>query len=283
MTWRFQDPYNQETWWMNDKPATPAKATSAPLAVPLANTFLYILPSQHYLEYSGLVMHDLIAQNRKSGQQIVELIGNDANAAKVWETIASLNPIVIGLNGHGNYTTTSVECTERLVGVGDEKLNQFKGRIVHLNSCQTGAELGPAIMSAGAIAYVGSNESFWFYVGDPANSTRAVRSPFLAEWQFQVSLLQGKDVGQARKEQLDKYDEELTYWVEGDGKNHKDAGELARIININKSISTFAGEAGTVPSPVGGGGGMASLELPIVPIAVVGSAVAIWYFFLRKL
>lgn len=250
----------------------------------LANKFLFVEPMQHYLNYSSTVIHQLIAENRQSGQEIVELIGSDANPTKVWENIASLNPIVFGMCGHGNYSTTSVECTEKLMQVGDTNVPKMKDRVVHLNSCQTGRELGPAIMSAGALAYVGSNESFWFYVGDAPNSTRAVRSPFLAEWQFVVALLQGKTVGEARTTHLAKYEEELAYWVEGDGKTHPDAAELARIININKTISTFAGEAGTKPSPVGGGGAGGFNLPPEVSVpavfAIVGAV--LWWTLVKR-
>lgn len=247
----------------------------------LANTFLFVEPQQHYLEYSSKVLYDLIAKNKSAGQNITELIGNDANAANVKAALASMNPIVFAMCGHGNYTTTTVECTELLMQVGDNVVPTMNGRIVHLNSCQTAATLGPAIVSAGAIAFVGSNESFWFYTGDAANSTRAVQSPFLAEWQFVVSLLQGKSVGDARAEQLKKYEEELSYWVEGDGKNHPDAGEIARIININKAISTFIGDTGQTPSPAGSAPSAALPPSVVIPIAVAASAIVIWYVFLR--
>lgn len=249
----------------------------------LANKFLFIEPMQHYLNYASIVIHDLIAKNRSSGQEIVELIGNDANPAKIKDALATLNPIVFSGCGHGNYTTYSVECTTVLMRVGDAEVDLLKDRVVHLNSCQTGAELGPAIIDAGAVAYCGSNESFWFYVGDDANTTRAVQSPFLAEWQFDVSLLQGKTVGEARADQLAKYEEELTYWVEGDGKNHVDGSELARILSINKSISTFLGQSGTTPSPTGvptAGGAMVLPPEVVVPLGAMG-AVALFYWLLR--
>lgn len=253
-----------------------------PLSKALANTFLFIEPMQHYLNYSSLVLHDLIAKNRSSGQQIVELIGDQANADKIKETMASLNPIVFAGCGHGNYTTYTVECTSMFMQVGDETVPLMNGRVIHLNSCETGGELGPALIDEGALAYVGSKESFWFYVGDSPNSSRAVQSPFLAEWEFTVSLLKGKTVGEARADQLKKYEEELTYWVEGDGKNHKDAGELARIISINKNISTFLGEGATVPSPSGIGGGTMTVLSPevVVPVGIMAS-VALFYYLLR--
>lgn len=242
-----------------------------------ANTFLFIEPQQHYLEYSSKVIHDLIAANKNASQQVVELIGADANEAKIKEALTSLNPAVFSGTGHGNYTTYTVECTSPFMKVGDPNVQLFKGRVVHLNSCETAADLGPALISAGATAYVGSNESFWFYTGDPANSTRAVQSPFLCEWQFDVSLLQGKTVADARADMVAKYEEELAYWVTGDGKNHPDAGEIARLININKSISVFLGEGQTTPSPGGGGGGALSVPPEVaVPVAFGATFAFLW-------
>lgn len=103
------------------------------------------------------------------------------------------------------------------------------------------------------------------------------------EWQFDVSILKGKTVGEARADMLTKYDEELTYWVEGDGKTHADAGELARILSLNKSISTFSGEPGTKPSPVGGYTG-AGLGLPpeVVIPAIFAATFTLMWMLVRK-
>lgn len=247
----------------------------------LSNTFLFIEPQKHYLEYSAKVIHELIAQNRSAGQNIVELIGEDANPAKIKETLSSLNPIVVSGVGHGSYVAYTVECTTMFMQKGDSNVPLMAGRVVHLNSCQTGGQLGPALVENGATAYVGSRESFWFYVGDAPNSSRAVRSPFLAEWQFDVSLLKGKTVAQAHSDMMQKYEEELTYWIEGEGKNHPDAGEIARILNINKSINTYLyssqGET-IVVSPSGGSSG----EFNVVGMVLGGvAAVAIGWWLLK--
>lgn len=248
----------------------------------LANTFLFVEPQQHYLEYASKVLHDLIAKYRSGGQQITELIGTDANAANIKAKLSSLNPIVFTGCGHGNYTTYTVECTEMFMQVGDATVPLMQGRVIHLNSCETAGQLGPELVKKGAVAYVGSNESFWFYTGDSAGATRAVQSPFLCEFQFDVSLLQGKTVSDARADMMKKYEEELTYWIEGEGRNHKDAGEIARIININKAISTFLGEGASVPSPSGtGAGGMMVLPPEVVVPAGLMGAVALFYWLLR--
>lgn len=247
----------------------------------LANTFLFVEPDDNYLDYGSYVLSSLVAQYKNSGQTIVELKGKDANVANVKSQLASVNPMVFTGIGHGSYTTYTVQAEEVFMQVGNSNVALMSGKVCHLNSCQTGAQLGPAIMDAGALAYDGSNESFWFYVGDAPNATRAVQSPFLAEYEFDVALLKGKTVGDARADQLAKFDSELTYWVEGDGKNHADAAELARILNINKSISVFNGEAGTKPSPSGGASGV--MVLPpevVVPLGAMG-AVALFYWLLR--
>ena len=249
----------------------------------LANTFLFIEPDDNYLNYGSDVLTSLINANRGGGQNITEIKGASATPDNVKAQLASLNPIVFMGIGHGNYTTYTVKAEAILLQVGNPSVALMNGRVVHLNSCETGAQLGPAIMSAGATAYMGSNESFWFYTGDAPNATRAVQSVFLAEYQFDVSLLQGKSVADARADQLKKYDDELTYWISGAGNAHPDASDIARMLQINKSISVLLGEGSTTPSPSGGGGGVGGLNLPpevSVP-ATFGVTLALLWWMLR--
>ena len=215
----------------------------------LENTFLFIEPKQHYLDYGTSVMHEIVQTYRQPGQIITELIGDEANKEKIKQELQRLNPIFFFGLGHGNVDVYSVECTEVFMRVGDPEVDLMKERVVVLNSCLTAQELGPAIIDAGAITYLGSKEEFWFFIGDAPGTTRAVRSPFLAEYQFDASILQGKSTGDARQDQMRKYDEEINYWTFGDGKDHANAMELSRILGINKSISVFLGEGTVVPSP----------------------------------
>jgi len=127
--------------------------------------------------------------------------------------------------------------------------NSYVAEALTVHNCLTAVNLGPAIMDAGAVVYTGYKTEFWFYIGDDAGTTRAVNSPFLAEFQFVGSLLQGKTAGDARADQLLKYDEEINYWISGDGKNQTDAMELSRILEMNKTNSVFLGEGSVNPSP----------------------------------
>lgn len=246
----------------------------------LANTFLFIEPDDNYLNYGSEVLSSLVNQHKGTGQTVVEIKGASATPANVKAQLLSVNPMVFAGIGHGNYTTYTVQAQAVFLQVGNENVALMQGRVVHLNSCETGAELGPAIKNAGATAFVGSNESFWFYVGDGPNATRATQSVFLAEYQFDVSLLQGKTVETAHAEQLAKFDSELNYWIEGDGRTHADASDIARMLNINKSINTYLANGGgsVTPSPSGTGGG--GLNLPpevAVPATFVGAFALFWY------
>jgi hypothetical protein len=215
----------------------------------LQNTFLFVEPQQHFLNYGSVVLHDIVSKNRRAGQIITELIGDDANPDRVKQELASLQPICMAGIGHGNSTTYTVECTAKLFDTSSTDLNLLADKVCSLCSCLTAQLLGPAIIDAGAVAYTGYMQEFWFYTADEAGTTRAVQSPFLAEFQFVASLLNGRSTGDARADQLARYDEEINFWTVGDGKDNADAMELSRILEINKGISTFLGESAVSPSP----------------------------------
>jgi len=215
----------------------------------LINTFLFVEPHAHYLNYGSLVLHDIVQANRQGGQIISELIADDANPERTKQELTTLQPILFCLLGHGNNNVVSVECTAVLFYADSPDLNLFKDKIVSLCSCLTANELGPAIMDVGAVAYTGYKEEFWFFIGDEPNTTHAVQSPFIAEFQFVASLLRGKTTGDAKTDQMSKYDEEITYWVSGGGKDDANSMELARILEMNKSNSIFLGQSGVTPSP----------------------------------
>jgi len=225
----------------------------------IQNVFLFIAPMGHYLNYGSVVLHDIISANRQAGQIITELIGDAANPEKTEEQLKTLQPKVFSAVGHGNSTTYTVESTAKFVDAESPKLELFKDKIVSLTSCLTAIELGPAIIDAGALVFMGYKDEFWFYIGDEAGTTHAVQSPFLATFQFEASLLRGKTTGEARKDQLAKYDEEIQYWTVGAGKDHPESLELTRILEINKSVSTFLGEPDVAPS-------LPSITMPISPM-----------------
>lgn len=245
----------------------------------LLNTFLFTEPKDHFLEYGSAVLRQIIQANKQPSQNITELVGADANPERVKQELAKSSPLVYAGVGHGSESVYTLECTTPFLHANNpDELALMKDRVVLLCSCLTAQQLGPALIDAGAVAYAGYKEEFWFYTGDVAGTTRAVQSPFLAEFQFTASLLQGKTTGQAREDQMKRYDEEIAYWTTGDGKNHPDAMEIARIIEINKSISVFLGESAISPSPSAG----AVLAFEVSPVITFGVAFASLGYIIYK-
>jgi len=236
----------------------------------LANTFLFVEPDDNYLNYASVPMHQMVEANKQAGQSITELMGIDANPERIKQELSKSNAIIFVAAGHGSETIYTCQNLAPLLHAQNlDELALMKERVVALTSCLTAVSLGPALIDAGTVAYLGYNKEFWFYTGDDAGSTRAVQSPFLAEFQFTASLLQGKSTGQAREDQLKKYDEEIAYWTTGEGKNHPSASEIANIIQMNKGTSVFLGEASVNPSPQAG-----ALETQINPAIPFVVAVA---------
>lgn len=216
----------------------------------ISNTFLFVEPDDNFLDYGSIVLHKIVELGKKAGQTIIELQGADANPERIRQELTNNSPLIFVGIGHGSESVfTCQNLAPLLHAENPEELALMKDRVVSLCSCLTATLLGPALIDAGSIVYTGYRQEFWFYTGDKAGTTRAVQAPFLAEFSFINSLLQGKNTGEARADQLARYNEEIDYWNIGEGKNHADAPEIARILELNKSISIFLGESTVSPSP----------------------------------
>ena len=253
--------------------------------MPRVNVFLFIEPERHYLRYGSVVMRAVVEANAKPEYEIHELRGDEANPDKINSIIAERNPAFIYGVGHGAECAYTVECTELYMSVRsgahascvrDQNLDIMRGRVLHLNSCLTGAELGPALYEHGALAYIGSYEPFWFYIGDDPGSTRATQSVFLAEYQVEVSLMAGLSVEQAWNDSQDRYDEEIAYWTTGAGRDHPNAASIIRALRVDKSVSIMIGvggvKVGTPLIPIEYA--LAGLTLGMSPLLMVGAVIS---------
>ena len=243
--------------------------------MPRLDHMVFALPSRHYLEYGSCVMREIIEQNRKPNFVIRRLDGSDANPSNIDSAISEVDPIFFFGVGHGNVDIWTCECMTPYMTSCSDRARRMAGRVVHLNSCLTGRGLGPDLINKGALAYFGSRSEFWLYIGSPPCSDRAAKAVFLCEYQVEVSLLQGKTTGEAQEDRLRRYDEEIKYWTEGEGRNHPHASLIVRLLEIDKSIAVMYGRKDvrivsvpTIPMPP-----VAQLLLGLMPIGVVGAVI----------
>jgi len=241
--------------------------------MPALDHMVFALPNEHYLIYGSCVMREIIEQHRRANYVITRLDGGAANPSGIDSAINSVDPIFFFGLGHGNETTWTCECMNIYMTSCSDRARKMSGRVVHLNSCLTGANLGRDLVSKGALAYFGSVEEFWLAIMDSPCTTRRVKAVFLCEYQVEASLMDGKTTGEAQRDRLARYDEEIRYWTEGDGKNDPYASVIVRILQIDKSIAVMYGRSdvkivSAIPAPPA-----AQLVIGLAPVLMIGGII----------
>ena len=246
--------------------------------MPVRNTYVFVEPEEHYLEYSSVILRDIVRANSSPLYTIGELQGGRANPDDINRALERLDPILFFGIGHGNDDIYTVECTTPYMRSGDPNAQRMKGRVVGLNSCKTGADLGFNLVNEiGALTFFGSRESFVFYVGE-SPGVGAARAPFVAELQYIASLLQGTTTGQAQVDRMAAHDQWIEYFTTGDGRAHEHAYLLVRLLRINKDIAVMygmddirIGEA--IVPPVPDLWTSLTMALGLAPLLIVGAVI----------
>lgn len=104
--------------------------------------------------------------------RIVRLTGADATKTNVQAIIAAEEPAVVILNGHGNQGEICGFNYEVLVKAGDNS-HILAARHTHGMVCSAGHTLGPDIITAGGLSYIGYTDAVKFlsmYGGNPTNA-----------------------------------------------------------------------------------------------------------------
>ncbi len=113
------------------------------------------LPTKYLYAWAG----EVLKTAKKSKLKYTDLKGKKANLKNFTKALKQ-KPGFIFLNGHGSRTEITGYDNSPMLETGkNEEL--AKGTLVYAVSCQAGAKLGPAMVKAGAKAFIGYKEDFF--------------------------------------------------------------------------------------------------------------------------
>jgi len=125
------------------------------------NQMLSITPNYELVtRYAASFGTQILNAASTRGLPYVDLYGSNATRANFEQAIATQDPILVNIMGHGNYNSIACQNDETLLQ-GGYNTNILVGRIVYNLSCQAGRDLGRTAVSEGAISFLGYSEDFW--------------------------------------------------------------------------------------------------------------------------
>jgi len=216
--------------------------------MPKEGVVLFGEPERVGLIYSSCFFKKL-AREAPAGITIIQTDGTESENDRV---MASEDPGTFYHVGHGSPYIFTIEDREKYIdGITGQRIEDFKGRIVHLLSCETAQRLGQTLIDHGAIAYIGYYSPFIYgIVKEDVSSPEPCSAPsnyvdyynFIdCDVEIERKLLKGATIEEAvnaSKSKADKYIERYTY---GDWKKRYIAPYVIRFLRYNKNSQRVFG------------------------------------------
>lgn len=141
--------------------------------------------------------------------EILSLLGEMATKVNVDEMNSDDIKYISG-QGHGRHSMFTGDAGEAIWKKANINESDFKGKIIHLLSCLTAAELGSTIIKKGAMAFLGYEKKFWFMRKKPLETDPlkdSIATIFIdIALEIDRSLLSGGSVKQAHDNMMVRYD-----------------------------------------------------------------------------
>lgn len=202
--------------------ATKAASTKKNKLVPIRNTFSPPTPIGNILladdDTSGDESSAFTYKMRKKylypnvlsgafSSKYTSLVGADDTQTKFSSKLQASDLIYVSVNGHGNNTQVFGNGTEVLLDSSAGLPSSVSGKIFHLFACLTGNNLGPALVTAGAKAFIGYKVSYTVIVTPWSNP-----SPF-PDTIIDNSLISGKTTRQAQRDSYRVFGAVIAYYT----------------------------------------------------------------------
>ena len=181
------------------------------------NTVLVTRPNHDYpttylYHWSKLV----IEAASSKGMQVLDLDGMKANKSNFRSYIDKHEPRLVFLNGHGAKNCVAGYNDEILVDI-DNCESLLKEKILYVRSCEAGAQLGPASVDKGAIAFIGYKRSYWLMRSKSQHTrplTDRISKLFLEPSNLvPISLIKGHTVKEAYNRSQESMRRNFSYMI----------------------------------------------------------------------
>lgn len=104
--------------------------------------------------YLSTWSEELILLAAEKGIQYKDLCAENATKEEVEKYLRKQNPKLIILNGHGSPDAISGHKNEPIITRGQNE-DILAEKIIYARACHSAAELGPAAIAKGAVAFIG--------------------------------------------------------------------------------------------------------------------------------
>jgi len=149
---------------------------------------------------------------------VIDLYGPEATTSNFFSALATQDPSIVNIFGHGNYNIITCQNGELLLQ-GGVNTNVLSGRVVYDLSCRAGKDLADAAINEGCISFLGYDEDFIFVVtrgshldGGISNpmEDQAARGFFESHNYAPISYLRGATISASYYTSQNRFN----YWIE---------------------------------------------------------------------
>lgn len=164
-------------------------------------------------------MEQVLATARAEGYAIDDLERFEATREALQLTLSreGVGAIFYGV-GHGSEEVYTGDAGQPVLTV--DNAGWMRGRIVHLMSCRTGVALGPALIEAGAQAFIGYTYDYYVLLGaDPRVESEYTQAFLDPDVTFARALVEGKSLGEAYRLSRETAEAWIEHYRAGDDPN----------------------------------------------------------------
>ena len=180
------------------------------------NRMLNFRPSyEPVTRYAAAYQAQVLGAARSAGLPTTDLHATNATLQNFENILRTQDPLLINISGHGqdNYMT----------GQGGQPLlspanaNLMDGRVVYDLSCLSGRGLGPAVVNAGAISFLGYDENFWLVqmieggIANPLNDEFA-KGFFESHNAAPIAFIRGRSILRSYQISQDSFNTWIQAW-----------------------------------------------------------------------